>query len=101
LILYELTTTQQEQALKDGRIHVGFAHPPLEDKTFSQQCIQQEALIVALLESHPVAQQKSIAVRSLADEFFIVFPHHLEPGLYNQILSLCQQANFSSPKVTQ
>ncbi|BAY07342.1 LysR family transcriptional regulator [Calothrix sp. NIES-2098] len=100
LVLQELTTTQQEQALKDDRIHVGFAHPPLEDKSLSQECIQQEALIVALLESHPFAQQQSIAVRSLADEFFIMFPRHLGSGLYDQIISLCQQANFS-PNITQ
>ncbi|WP_193199904.1 LysR family transcriptional regulator [Nostoc sp. MG11] len=100
LVLQELTTAQQEQALKDGHIHVGFAHPPLEDNTLNQECIQQEALIVAMFETHPLAEQKRILMRSLSNENFIMFPRHLGPGLYDQIVSLCQQGNFS-PKVAQ
>lgn len=100
LVLQELTTTQQEQALQDSRIHVGFAHPPLEDNTLNQECIQQEALIVAMSQTHPLAEQEKISVRSLVDENFIMFPRHLGPGLYDQIVSLCQQGSFS-PKVTQ
>ncbi|MBD2436752.1 LysR family transcriptional regulator [Nostoc sp. FACHB-110] len=101
LILQELTTSQQEQALRDRSIHIGFAHPPLEDTTLSQECIHQASLIVALPEIHPLAKQQSISVRSLANESFIMFPRHLGPGLYDQILNLfCQIANFN-PKVTQ
>ncbi|MBD2246389.1 LysR family transcriptional regulator [Nostoc sp. FACHB-888] len=100
LVLQELTTTQQEQALFNHRIHVGFAHPPLEDNTLNQECIQKEGLIVALLETHLLARQENISVRSLLRENFIMFPRHLGPGLYDQILSLCQQGSFS-PKVTQ
>jgi DNA-binding transcriptional LysR family regulator len=100
LVLQELTTTQQEEALQNRHIHVGFAHPPLGDSTLSQECIQQEPLILALLETHPLVKQEYISVRSLADENFIMFPRHLGPGLYDQIVSLCQQGNFS-PKVTQ
>jgi DNA-binding transcriptional LysR family regulator len=100
LILNELTTTQQEQALQHRRIHVGFAHPPLEDNTLNQECIRREALIVAMLATHVLAEQEKISVRSLVNENFIMFPRHLGFGLYDQIVSLCQQGNFS-PKVTQ
>ncbi|AFY50715.1 transcriptional regulator [Nostoc sp. PCC 7524] len=100
LVLLELTTTQQEQALRDYRIHVGFAHPPLEDNTLSQECIHREPLIVALPSNHPLAHQECISVRSLFPESFIMFPRYLAPGLYDHIINLCQQGNFS-PKVTQ
>lgn len=100
LVLQELTTSHQEKALRDRFIHVGFAHPPLEDSTLSQECIHKASLIVALPEIHPLAKQESISVRSLANESFIMFPRHLGPGLYDQILNLCQIGNFS-PKVSQ
>lgn len=100
LVLQEMTTNQQEQALQNRHIHVGFAHPPLEDNTLDQECIQQEALIVALPEAHLLVEQECLPMRSLAEEFFIMFPRHLGPGLYDQIVSLCQQGNFS-PKITQ
>ncbi|MCC5634334.1 LysR family substrate-binding domain-containing protein [Nostoc sp. CHAB 5844] len=86
--------------MRDRIIHLGFAHPLLEDSTLSQKCIHKASLIVALPEMHPLAKQKSISVRSLVNESFIMFPRYLGSGLYDQILNLCQTGNFS-PKVTQ
>jgi len=100
LVLLELTTSQQEQALRDSRIHVGFAHPPLEDDTLSYQCIYFETLVVALPSTHTLTQKESIQVRSLLSEPLIMFPRYLAPGLYERIISLFQQANFQ-PNITQ
>jgi DNA-binding transcriptional LysR family regulator len=100
LVLQELTTSQQEQALKDSLIHVGFAHPPLEDDTLSYQCIHRETLVVALSSTHSLAQQERICVRSLNGEPLIVFPRYLAPGLYDRIMSLFGQVNFQ-PKIIQ
>lgn len=100
LVLQELTTSQQEQALRDGRIQVGFGHPPIDEDELNLVCILQEALVVALPDGHPLAQKPQVSVRSLANEPFILFPRPLGPGLYDQIVSLCQRANFS-PQVAQ
>ncbi|WP_414563692.1 MULTISPECIES: LysR family transcriptional regulator [unclassified Anabaena] len=100
LVLLELTTSQQEQALRDSRIHVGFAHPPLEDDTLSYQCIHRQTLVVALSSTHSMAQQEHICVRSLLSEPLIMFPRYLAPGLYDRIMSLFQQENFP-PNITQ
>jgi DNA-binding transcriptional LysR family regulator len=98
--LLELTTSQQEQALRDSLINVGFAHPPLEDDTLSYECIHKETLVVALSSTHSLAQKDYISVRSLLNEPLIMFPRYLAPGLYDRIMSLFQQANFS-PNITQ
>lgn len=100
LVLRELTTSQQEQALKDSLIHVGFAHPPLEDDTLSYKCIHRQTLVVALSSTHSLAQQKQICVRALLNEPLIVFPRYLAPGLYDQIMSLFGQENCQ-PNITQ
>ncbi|MBD2080006.1 LysR family transcriptional regulator [Leptolyngbya sp. FACHB-17] len=100
LVLQELTTTQQEEALQNHRIEVGFCHPPLKDNHLSLEYILQEPLVVALPESHPLATEPAISLHSLADESFILFPRHLGPGLYDQIVSFCEQANFR-PNVMQ
>ncbi|MBD2625249.1 LysR family transcriptional regulator [Trichormus variabilis] len=98
--LLELTTSQQEQALRDSLINVGFAHPPLEDDTLSYECIHKETLVVALSSTHLLAQKDYISVRSLLNEPLIMFPRYLAPGLYDRIMSLFHQANFS-PNITQ
>ncbi|MBH8554240.1 LysR family transcriptional regulator [Nostocaceae cyanobacterium CENA357] len=100
LVLRELTTSQQEQALRDSLIHVGFAHPPLEDDTLSYHCIHKQTLVVALSSTHLLAQEEHICVRSLLSEPLIMFPRYLAPGLYERIMSLFQQENFK-PNITQ
>lgn len=100
LELHELTTDQQLQWLRDSRIDVGFLRPPVEEDSFCSEIIFHESLVVALPETHSLASQSNIALSSLQDEPFIMFPRALAPGLYDPIISLCQQAGFS-PIVAQ
>lgn len=100
LELHELTTDQQVQWLRDGRLDVGFVRPPVDESELQQMTIWQEPLVVSLPDQHPLAHQDPISVRSLANESFILFPRALAPGLYDAIISLCQQWGFS-PNVAQ
>ena len=56
--------------------------------------------MVALPDTHELANNSNVSLRSLKNEPFILFPRILAPGLYDLIISLCQQAGFS-PNVTQ
>ncbi|MBD2451223.1 LysR family transcriptional regulator [Nostoc sp. FACHB-152] len=100
LELYELTTDQQLEWLREGRIDIGFIRPPVEDTIFSWETVFQESLMVALPEIHQLANQSYVSLASLVNEVFILFPRKLAPGLYDLIISLCQQAGFS-PNVAQ
>lgn len=100
LTLAELTTDQQIQQLSDGEIDVGLMRPPVDNLQFDTLLLLQESLVVALPATHPLANQTNLALKALATEPFILFPRPLAPGLYDQIISLCQTANFS-PIVAQ
>jgi len=100
LELRELTTDQQLKWLREGRIDVGFLRPPVEDNTFSLEVIFQESLVAALPETHGLANHVTLSLKAMAEEPFILFPRPLAPGLYDQIISFCQQASFS-PRVVQ
>lgn len=100
LELHELTTDQQVQWLKAGRMDIGFVRPPIEDPTLHLLPIFQESLVIALPDHHPLSQHAQIPLSVLAQESFILFPRSLAPGLYDQIISLCQQGGFS-PTVVQ
>ncbi|MBD0263774.1 MAG: LysR family transcriptional regulator [Tolypothrix sp. Co-bin9] len=99
LELHELTTNEQFRWLRESRIDVGFVRPPVED-TFNFETIFQESLMVALPDTHLLANNSNVSLRALKSEPFILFPRLLAPGLYDLIISLCQQAGFS-PNVTQ
>jgi DNA-binding transcriptional LysR family regulator len=100
LELHELPTNEQIDWLHEGKIDVGFLRPPVEDEALSLKTIMREPMVVALPETHPFAEQAQIALASLANEDFILFPRPLSPSTYDQIISLCQQAGFS-PNVVQ
>ena len=98
--LQELTTDQQVQWLREKRIDIGLFRPPIEDDGFSVEPIFEEALMVALPETHALAHQSEVSLRSLAHESFMMIPRNVAPGLYDPIISSCQQAGFS-PIVAQ
>lgn len=100
LELHELTTDQQVQWLRDRRMDVGLVRPPVDDPSFCLMPLFEEPLVVALPQQHPLAQQPAVSLRDLAGKPFILFPRPLAPGLYDQIISLCQQSGFS-PAIVQ
>ncbi|WP_445244103.1 LysR family transcriptional regulator [Microcoleus sp. OTE_8_concoct_300] len=95
LELQELTTNEQLQRLRFGQIDIGFVRPPVEEDGINSEIIFREPLIVALPETHPLASRAHLGLRELSTEPFILFPRSLAPGLYDPIVSLCQQAGFS------
>jgi DNA-binding transcriptional LysR family regulator len=95
LELHELTTNEQLQRLREGRIDIGFVRPPIEEDGINSEIVFREPLIVALPETHPWADRAVVELRELSGEPFILFPRSLAPGLYDPIVSLCQQAGFS------
>ena len=94
LELREMTTNEQLQRLREGQIDIGFIRPPVEDGVNSE-IVFREPLIVALPQTHHLADRAHVELRELSTEPFIMFPRSLAPGLYDPIVSLCQQAGFS------
>ncbi len=101
LTLHESTTDRQLADLVDGRIDVGFVHPPVEDLRLAYRTIYREPLLAALPASHPLAHARGkIRLAALADTPFILFPRPLAPSLYDAVVSFCRSAGFS-PRIDQ
>jgi DNA-binding transcriptional LysR family regulator len=101
LILQDLTTEEQVEALKGYRLDVGLIRPPLiAAESLVTQVIWREPLMVALPEMHPLAGRTEIAIEALAKESFLQVPRHAGPGFYDQFIRICAEAGFS-PKVAQ
>jgi len=100
LELEEMTTSVQVQALQDQQIHLGMMIPPVPDATLNLELILREPFVVILPETHSLATQLELTLLDLANESFILVSRHLEPGYYDQCISLFQKAGFS-PKVIQ
>lgn len=93
--LQNLVTTEQMQALREGQIQVGILHPPLLDASLQLEIIRREPMVVVLPINHTLALQKLIALAQLREETFVMYPRAWNPGLFDQVTSLCQKAGFS------
>ena len=102
LNLFERSTEEQVELLAAGAIDVAFVRRPVENapESLIVKTILRERLVLALPHDHKLRNRRSVEVRSLRSEPFILFPRHAAPGLYDQIDSICGRAGFK-PKVAQ
>ncbi|MBT9315430.1 LysR substrate-binding domain-containing protein [Leptothoe spongobia] len=100
IILHELSTQEQIQGLLGNHLDIGFMRPPIDQEMLKAQPVLQEPLVVALPVNHHLVTQKNVAIQTLQGELFVLFPRSMATRLYDQIISLCHQGDFS-PTVVQ
>jgi len=83
LILQEIQSSEQNQALREGRIHVSFARFPKTESGLVFETIYSDQLIAALPQSHPLNKKKSLKLSDLANEPFILQPPLPSPHANN------------------
>lgn len=101
LTLREMPTHRLQDALDSGEIDVALLRSDVRNKRFHSETLLQEPLVVALAKTHPLAVEKEgVTIQSLAEEPFVMFPREVNTQLYDQIMTLCQQAEFC-PQIVQ
>ena len=100
LTLFGGGTETQVEALRTHQVDVSMVYTPIREDTISTYPLYEEAFLVALPQSHPLAKQKRVTLKSLADESFILYPRSLAPSLYNEFLQCCAQTGFV-PNIVQ
>ncbi|MCU0532388.1 MAG: LysR family transcriptional regulator [Hydrococcus sp. Prado102] len=101
LLVREMTTGEQVQALHNDLIGIGFVVPPLVDaRNLMVTSILREPLVVALPQSHRLFNQHEVSMEDLKDETFVICPRQHKCGLYDRVISACHRAGFS-PCLTQ
>ena len=78
--LLEIVSIKNAESLMDSAMSVALVRSPtfLSRELFGFETIQHERFVVALPDSHPLAKQKSVRIKTLASEPLIVPP--LQPG---------------------
>jgi DNA-binding transcriptional LysR family regulator len=100
MFLQEKNDADQNQALLERRVHVGFTRFPIANEELESKVILRENVIIAMPASHPLANKPKIRLADLANESFIMFSQN-QPSAYADYLSrLCAEAGFQ-PRVVQ
>lgn len=89
LELKEMNTKLQIDALKEGKIDVGFGRLRISDPAIRRILLRDEPLMVAVHSQHHLAQVESgLYLSNLIDENLFIFPNHSKPNFSTQIRSL-------------
>ncbi|CAG9184571.1 HTH-type transcriptional regulator BenM [Cupriavidus laharis] len=86
--LAEMITVEQVEALKSGRIDLGFGRIALNDPAIRQEVVMAEPLVAALPASQPAPALVTLTPQGLAAQPFILYPARPRPSYADHLLSL-------------
>jgi DNA-binding transcriptional LysR family regulator len=100
IVLHEMTSGQQVEALARGEIQLGILRRTRGGPLIVFREIGNENMVLAIPEGHPLQAKTYVEVADLATEGWVLFPRILSPGLHDFIMGLCRRAGFV-PRVVQ
>ncbi|MFK8333197.1 LysR family transcriptional regulator [Pseudomonas sp. BJa5] len=92
--LSEMTTLQQVEALKNGRIDIAFGRLRIDDPAILQQVLREDPLVAVLPSGHPLVGQ-ALTLAQLANEPFVLYPARPRPSYADHVLGLFAQHGMS------
>lgn len=100
--LTEMITVQQMEALKSGRIDLGFGRLAFHDPAIAQQVVMAEPLVAAYPADAAGAAPpaRALTVHALAAQALILYPARPRPSYADHVLSLFR-AQGLQPRVVQ
>lgn len=98
--LVEMNTMEQIQALKEGRIDVGFGRLRISDPAVRRVKLRDEPLVVAAHSAHPIVQRKSgVYMADIADHDMLLYPNTPEPNFSTQVKSIFSECGLEPKNV--
>jgi DNA-binding transcriptional LysR family regulator len=95
LELQYLTTGMQIEALREGRIQVGFLNLPVQEPALVLETVKKEPLWLAMPKGHPLARHRRVPLEAMKNVGVILFPRRVAPGLHDAITGMCRNAGVN------
>ncbi|MDU9389658.1 LysR family transcriptional regulator [Pseudomonas sp. zfem002] len=92
----QLSSEGQLEELAESRLDIGLLRLPVlrQHEGLCVEPLLEEPLLLAVAESHPLAEKTSVCLAELRDEAFISIPHRQRGGLSYLSAELCMAAGF-------
>jgi DNA-binding transcriptional LysR family regulator len=100
LRLRELSTAPQIAALLNGTIDLGFLRDGDPTQGIQLTTVLQERYVAVLPRGHALARKRSLRVRDLAAEPFILFARRMGPLAFDRTIACCEKSGFR-PNIVQ
>jgi DNA-binding transcriptional LysR family regulator len=98
LMLRQMKTGHQLQALNDRSIQLGVVRSPIRTSNLASETFLKESFVAIVPSGHPLAQQGSIRMQDLTEEPLILSSRYNGNTYHETVINLCHQAGFS-PKI--
>ncbi|HCG0598335.1 TPA: LysR family transcriptional regulator [Pseudomonas aeruginosa] len=95
VVLGEMNSAEQAQALQRGQIDLGFVHWGRLPAEIVSEPLISDPFLCCLPAGHRLAGQARLDLAELRDEDFILFPRHVSPHYHDLIIARCVEAGFS------
>src|SRR5690625_2973257 len=96
LKLLEATSAESLQLLEERKVDIGIIYYPISsEREYLKIPSERDELVAIFPLTHPLAKEKSISLKDIANEPFVSFVRTEVPTLQNVILTACQQAGFN------
>jgi len=100
LELREMRSPEQPDALRRGRIELGFVCAPVASEGLAERVLAHEGLVLALPERHPLASRRKVRAIDLEGLPFVRVRPDVEPG-WAGTASAALRRHGVSPEVVQ
>lgn len=88
IVLKEMVSREQLEALGSGAIDLGFVRPLSHDASIEQRLLMRDPLVLALHANHRLARKKAIRPEDLQNEPFIMYSPHEGKYFYDLVVGL-------------
>ena len=100
LTLIDMHAATQIEALKTGKIDVGFTRPlePPHDRMLRSELLYRDPIVAVMPRDHALAHPLAgapVNITALANERFVTCDRQVTPTMFDSILALCTSAGFS------
>lgn len=94
LVLHEMGTAEQLDAVLHGQLHAGFVNASTVPPQLDSLALQDDEFVLCLPEGHPRARQKVVDLADLADESFVMFSREVSPANYDNVIAIFSRAGI-------
>ncbi|PPC74269.1 LysR family transcriptional regulator [Pokkaliibacter plantistimulans] len=98
--LHPMDKDMQIQALRERRLTVGFNRLVPAEPDIEQEYVRTEPLMVAMADTHPLADAASIRMEEILQQPLILYPRGVRRSLVMQVFKLFDEYN-ATPVVAQ
>ncbi|MFD3731632.1 LysR family transcriptional regulator [Streptomyces sp. NPDC058632] len=97
----ELLTPLLVEGLLSGTFDLAVLRGAVSEENIRTTPLRSEPLVAVLPSHHRLAGRRSIPLKALADEPFVIHPSQSRSSMYDRVLSACRRAGFRPAPLTE